>query len=183
LEALSETHDIDLHWRSFELRPRGAPPISPEYRARIEEGRPRLNAIAREKFGVEMNPGRFGVDSRPALVGAKVAEAQGCGAEFNERVLRAYWQEALDIGDRDILVQLAREVGLESADFEAGLGDPLFEREVDADVEMARNFGLNGVPAIVFDNKYLVSGAQPPEVLRQVADQVLSERAQGDTVA
>jgi predicted DsbA family dithiol-disulfide isomerase len=40
----------------------------------------------------------------------------------------------------------------------------------------AHQYGLSGVPAIVFENRYLVSGAQPYAVLKQVADQVIAEQ-------
>ena len=48
--------------------------MSPEYRARIEAARPQLYAMAREQYGLELNVGTFGINSQPALVGAKFAE-------------------------------------------------------------------------------------------------------------
>jgi predicted DsbA family dithiol-disulfide isomerase len=48
-------------------------------------------------------------------------------------------------------------------------------------VELARQYGLNGVPALVFDNRYLVSGAQPFDVLRRVVDQITAERSNPGT--
>ena len=48
-----------------------------------------------------------------------------------------------------------------------------FEAAVDHDIQFARQNGLDGVPALVFENRYLVSGAQPVEQLRQVVDQIL----------
>ncbi|MEZ4634513.1 MAG: hypothetical protein R2856_05975 [Caldilineaceae bacterium] len=68
---------------AFELRPKGGPPILPEYRAKIEAGRPQLYATAREQYGVEMNPGPFGLDSRPALIAVKYAEEMGAGNAFH----------------------------------------------------------------------------------------------------
>lgn len=163
---------MEIHWRSFELRPKGAPPISPEYRVRVEAGQPRLRQMARDIYGVKLNQGPFGINGRPALVGAKYAEAHGAGPAYHARIMRAYWEEAQDIGDLSVLRALASEVGLDAADFAAALDDPAWERQVDADIEIAARYGLSGVPAIVFADKYLVSGAQPPETLRQMADKV-----------
>jgi predicted DsbA family dithiol-disulfide isomerase len=61
--------------------------------------------------------------------------------------------------------------------FLAALDDPAYDRMVSADVEMARGYGLNGVPALIFDHKYLVSGAQPVDVLRQVVARITQENA------
>jgi predicted DsbA family dithiol-disulfide isomerase len=47
-------------------------------------------------------------------------------------------------------------------------------------VRLAARYGLNGVPAIIFADKYLISGAQPPDALRQIADRVLEMQAQAD---
>ena len=83
-----------------------------EYRARIEAHRPQLHKTARETYGVEMNPGPFGLQSRPALIGAKVAEAHGRGAEFHARVMRAYWEEHQIAPDsRHAIRHLTQETG------------------------------------------------------------------------
>ena len=50
-----------------------------------------------------------------------------------------------------------------------------FDAEVSADVELAHEYGLNGVPALIFENKYLVSGAQPYDTLRRVVEKVQEE--------
>mgnify|MGYP003382204541 CR=1 FL=1 len=149
-----------------------------EYRARIEAHRPQLHKTARETYGVEMNPGPFGLQSRPALIGAKVAEAHGRGAEFHARVMRAYWEEAQDIEQLSVLAALAEESGLDAATFMAALREPAYNAAVEADIEQASLYGLSGVPAIVFDNKYLVSGAQPADALRRLADRVLELRGE-----
>jgi predicted DsbA family dithiol-disulfide isomerase len=47
---------------------------------------------------------------------------------------------------------------------------------VQQDIDLARQYGLNGVPALVFDNRYLVSGAQPADMLRRVVDQIAAEK-------
>jgi predicted DsbA family dithiol-disulfide isomerase len=143
-----------------------------EYRARIEAGRPQLYALAKERYGVDMNQGPFGQNSRPALIGAKYAEAQGKGDAYADEVFHAYWQEAQPIEEVAVLRGIAERIGLDGEAFVAALNDPALVALVDADIEQATAYGLNGVPAIVFNNRYLVSGAQPSEVLREVADQV-----------
>jgi predicted DsbA family dithiol-disulfide isomerase len=174
LKELAQTHDVSIHWRSYELRPAGSPPIPPEYRARIEATRPRLHAMAREQHGIELNEGPFGQNSRPALIGAKYAELQGKGAEYHQAVFDAYWTLARAIESADDLAAIANEIGLDEQAFRAALTDADLEQQVDADIEMARAYGLNGVPAIVFENQYLLSGAQPVTTMRQVCDRLIN---------
>ena len=150
-----------VHWRSYELRPAGSPPIAPEYKARIEASRPRFAQSMKDELGVDIVFGPFGIDSRPALVLGKYAEAQGAGDAFHIATLEAYWQRGEDISDRAVLGRLAAGAGLDPARIDAAIADPAMIDRVDADIAQAREYGLDGVPAVVLDNKYLVMGAQP----------------------
>ncbi len=139
-----------------------------------------MYATAREQYGVEMNPGPFGVDSRPALIGVKVAEAQDKGNSFHEKVLSAYWLEARNIEDRSVLRELAESSGLDGDAFVAALDDPEYIAQVDADIALARDYGLQGVPALIFEHQYLIPGAVPYPTLRQAVEQIQSEKSEED---
>jgi predicted DsbA family dithiol-disulfide isomerase len=177
LEKLEEHYDLDIHWRSFQLRPAGSPPVPPEYRKRIEASRPMLEKRAREQYGLEINAGPFGIDSRPALVADKYAESQGKGEAFHKAVMEAYWQQARSIDDKHVLEEIAENVGLNTENFEATLADPAYDAEVSADIDLAREYRLDGVPALVFANKYLVMGAQPYDTLKQVVEKIQEEES------
>ncbi len=175
MEKLEKQYDIDVHWHSFELRPAGSPPLPPQYQARIEASRPALQKRAHDEYGIELHVGPFGIDSRPALIAEKYAEQQGKGAAFHAAVMKAYWQEARSIDDPTVLKEMAEQVGLDTENFAAVLANPMYDKEVSADVALAHEYGLTGVPALVFANKYLVMGAQPYDMLKRVADKVLEE--------
>lgn len=173
LKKLDTSHDIALRWRSYELRPAGSPPIPPEYLARIKAGQPQLAQMMMEQHGVVLKQGKFGTNSRPALIGDKYAEAQGLGDAYHTAVNDAYWLEGRAIDDLAVLGEIAESVGLERTAFLAALDDPDYEAQVDADVEQARMYGLSGVPALIFEQKYLVSGARPYEFLAEVVDKLV----------
>jgi predicted DsbA family dithiol-disulfide isomerase len=132
---------------------------------------------AREQYGVEINPGPFNTDSRPALIAEKFAESQGKGNAFHEAVMHAYWQEARTIDDPQVLQEIARNTGLTTDNLDAVLQDRQYEDAVNADIMQAREYGLDAVPALVFADKYLVSGAQPYEVLKRVIEKIQEEEA------
>ena len=131
-----------------------------------------FNKRAREQYGLEINSGPFGINSRPALVADKFAESQGKGEAFHKAVMDAYWQQARSIEDANVLKEIAEHVGLKTENFEAALTDPTYDAEVSADIELARDYRLDGVPALVFADKYLVMGAQPYDTLKQVVEKV-----------
>jgi len=178
LEELKRSYDLDIHWRSYELRPAGSPPIPPEYRAQIERGRVIFNERAQADYGVAINSGPFGIDSRPALILEKYALAQGKGLDYHHVVERAYWLEGKDISQLDILAESLAAVGLVTPDLDAIFSDPQYEQQVDQDIRFAYQIGLQGVPATILAQRYLVSGAQPLDVFKQVIERVLADQEQ-----
>jgi predicted DsbA family dithiol-disulfide isomerase len=175
LEKLEEQYEVAVRWRSFELRPAGSPPLSPQRRAQIEASRPLLQRRAREQYGLEIHPGPLGIDSRPALIAEKYAESQGKGNAFHTALMQAYWQQGRSIDDQDVLKEIAEQAALNTEHFDDVLANPAFDAEVTADIDLAQEYGLTAVPALVFADRYLVLGAQPYEVLKQVVEKVLEE--------
>ena len=94
------------------------------------------------------------------------------------KVLNAYWLEARDIEDRTVLREIGANVGLDADALVDAIDDPNYIEQVDADINLARTYGLQGVPALIFEQKYLIPGAVPVATLRQAVEQVQQERAQ-----
>ena len=96
----------------------------------------------------------------------------GKGKAYSEAILQAYWHDAKDIGDLNVLADIAESVGLDRQKYLAALNDEGYLSAMMADVEQAFHFGLQGVPAMIFANKFLVSGAQPLPVLEEIIEKV-----------
>lgn len=183
LDQLAETEDIEVIWKSFELRPKNGPPMPPDheqaYQERIANAWPRTSQMARDHFGVDMKHHRWGINSRLALEGAKYAEAQGFGETYHEAMFKAHFVEDRDFGDLQILGDLAEEVGLDRTEFVTAIENGTCAEQVDHDVAQARAYGINGVPGTIIQGKYMVSGAQPLEALQDIVRQV-KDRERGN---
>lgn len=105
----------------------------------------------------------------------KWAEEKGKGPEFTERLLKAYFLEGAAIGKADVLVALAKEVGLDEQEALQVFHSTNYAAEVEQDIKEAQQLGVRGVPFFVLDNKYGISGAQPQEVFEQTIDKAASE--------
>ena len=182
LDSLRQVREVEVDWRAYELHPDNAPAIPPEveahYRERVAAGWPRVQQIARERFGLEMRrmEGEGGRRStRLAHVGAKYAIAQGRGEAYHKAAFAAHWQALRDISDVETLAALARQVGRDEAGFRVALSDPEYVSQVEEDEYWAWQQQLQGVPAFIFGGRYLVSGAQPPDLLAEVVDRCLAE--------
>lgn len=106
------------------------------------------------------------------------AKANGKQLELKERLLAAYFEEGGFVNRTDDLVAYATEVGLDPDEARSALESGRYAADVQADMDQARAYGINGVPFFVIDGKYGVSGAQPSEVFTQAIQQVAGEREQ-----
>jgi predicted DsbA family dithiol-disulfide isomerase len=84
-----------------------------------------------------------------------------------ERLYRAYFTEERSVFERESLVGLAREAGLDQAEARDALERDAYVAAVAADVNEARMLGVGGVPFFVIDRRYGVSGAQATEVFSE----------------
>ena len=172
LEKLKESHAVTVTWKAYELRPHGAPPMSPEYIERIRAAQPQLHAIANTHYGVQINQGKWGINSRPAHLGMKFAEQQGKGDAYYKVVFEAYFTQAQNIEDRQVLGDIAVAIGLDRNQFLSSLDDGELDNEVSQDIMLARQYQIQGVPALIFENKFYIPGAQPYEELVRYVEQM-----------
>ena len=90
---------------------------------------------------------------------------------MHDRLMGAYWEEARNIGDPEVLCELAVEAGLASDDVATAIDDGGLTERVRASTAQAQSIGVTGVPAFVLDNRLLVLGAQPREVFERALTQ------------
>lgn len=178
--------DVEVVWHSFELDPtaEAAPAGTLPDRLARKYGMSREQAVASQE-NLAANAATVGLDFQWAKAQPgntfdahrliHLAGASGLADPAKERLLRAYFTEGRAIGDRDTLVELATEVGLDPAVVRQVLESDDYAREVRADEDQARAYGINGVPFFVLAGKYGVSGAQPTEVFTEALTQAWTE--------
>ena len=105
---------------------------------------------------------------------ADAAGLQDIGKQraLKHALLTAYHGQGRNPGASDVLVELATAVGLDAAEATAVLADGRYADEVRAAEQAWQRAGINSVPAVVIDQKHLISGGQPPEVFEQALRQV-----------
>ena len=109
-------------------------------------------------------------NSRLAQELGKWAETQVGGEAIHDVLYRAYFVDARNIGDPEVLVEIARSVGLSADMAREVLAERRFKDAVDADWAKSRKFGVTGVPTFVAGGRGVV-GAQPYEALEQLLNQ------------
>lgn len=104
------------------------------------------------------------------------AKSKGRQLEMKERLLKAYFVNGEHVGRIPDLVAIAVELGYDEAEVTEALESHRFLADVKADVALAQEYGIQGVPFFVIDGKYGVSGAQEAEAFANVLAQVKTER-------
>jgi predicted DsbA family dithiol-disulfide isomerase len=90
-------------------------------------------------------------------------------------LLHAYHSEGKDPSNHDVLVEAAQSVGLDAAQARAVLESTDYAEDVRAQESEAQSLGIQSVPSIIFNQRYLVTGGQPPEAFEQAIQQILAE--------
>ena len=164
--------DLTVEWKAYELRPGGSRP-DPAYAIMIESRWPETIRMGRQ-YGVEMRTHTLGINTRPAHQALKIVQeiAPAQTDAFNVAIFEAYFQDDADIGQVDVLSDLANELGIDGQTLASRLiaNDEL--ENVLEDEQFAFQNGLSGVPAFIFMGKYLLSGVRQPKQIVQIVQQI-----------
>jgi predicted DsbA family dithiol-disulfide isomerase len=170
---------VEATWLPYELHPEV--PLEgmayeeyfpPQYLSRIAAA---PWAAMAEEEGLVMKRGGRLINSRLALAAAEFARDHDRYREMHLALFRAYWERTGDITTVEGLKAIAADVGLDADAMAVELEAGRYEELLDANRREATQVGINGIPAHVFGMRYLVMGAHPYEILKQVADKAAAE--------
>ena len=105
------------------------------------------------------------------------AELEGRQVALKHALLAANFTQGLDVSDHDILVSIAEQAGLDGAAAREILSSGRYAQEVRDAERLWQSRGINSVPAVVIDGRYLISGGQPPEAFERALRQIVAEAA------
>jgi len=176
LASFEGRDEVEIVWRSYELDPQAprrhdlsqAELLAAKYGMSEQQLRAMTDRVAGEgrKEGIPFDFDRIvSGNTFDAHRLAHLAGATGQRGEMVERLYTAYFSEGEALGDVDTLVRLAAELGVDAEEARGMLENDTLADDVRADEERARMFGINGVPFFAIDEKYGISGAQPPELI------------------
>ncbi|AVR47521.1 disulfide bond formation protein DsbA [Christiangramia fulva] len=187
LEKFPQRDEVEIIWKSFQLDPSlktDASSSTLEYFVKTkgvseEQARQMFSGAANmaKEAGINLNIEKgILANSFMAHRLIQLAKTKDLGNEIEEVLFKAHFEEAKNIDDIEVLVQLAESIGMETEEVRDTLKSDAFAYEVKQDEMEARNIGVRGVPFFVFEDKYAISGAQPTEAFLQTLEKVWEER-------
>lgn len=188
LEQLGDEVDADLHWHPFELNPQ-MPSEGQDLREHLAQkygttaaqshaARERLTGIAKS-LGVEF---RFydGMRVRNTFRAHQLlhwAGEQGRQTDLELALFDSYFSREEDVDDLDVLVAAAGRAGLDEELARAVVADGRYADAVREEQQFWLGKGINAVPSFILDGRYLIPGAQDPEVFVAALRRLVSEKA------
>ena len=192
LEIVGDEVKPEITWHPFELNPQMVPEgeaisehVARKYGASAEQSaanRQRLKDTG-ERLGFDFS---YGPDMRiyntfkahQLLTWAGESQGSEAQTRLKMALFTAYFQDNRDVSDEEVLLEIVEEAGLDPEAGREVLNDPDNEAAVRAHLDHWIEQGISGVPAIIFDGKYLVPGAQEAEtfvnVIRKVREKAMA---------
>ena len=181
IEKLKAEHNVEVEWVHFPLHPETPPEgvaLAELFRGRSPEQRKAMHAQMKARMDAEGLP--YGertmtYNSRLAQEIGKWADTQPGGEALHDAFFRAYFVDARDISDVEVILDIVKEAGLPVDGAREVLEKRTFKDAVDADWKLSRQYGITGVPTFVIGRRGVV-GAQPYEALEQLVKEARGEQ-------
>ncbi|HUD91422.1 DsbA family oxidoreductase [Sphingobium sp.] len=188
LERLEGEVTAEIHFQPFELNPNMGSEgqnlrehIAQKYGSTPEQSAA-SRAVLQERaasvgFTIAMNDESRIYNTFDAHRLLHWAGEQGRQSELKHALFEAYFTQGANVSRHEVLLDVVARVGLDTSRAAEILGGDEFAVAVRDDEELWRSRGISSVPAIIIDEKYLVSGGQPVEVFEDVLKKIAAGRA------
>lgn len=176
VEKLKENYGVEVKWVHFPLHP--DTPLDGQSLEQLFAGRGididesyRQMKERMDAEGLPYGKRTHTYNSRLAQELGAWADTQDGGEAIHDALYRAYFVNAKDIGNTDVLLEVASSVGLDAEAARTVLETRSFKDVIDADWAKSQQYRVTGVPTFVAGG-YGVVGAQPYETLEALVKKV-----------
>ena len=181
---------VEVRYHPYQLDPRAPMDAEPMYDYLARRFGDRSRAMALHVIGVARGEGLEMDYDRGLTVNTLNAHRlllladREHGAAMQRALMRrlfdAHFAEGKDVGDPRVLAELAGDVGMDPDDARNYLESGEGVGEVRGEIASAQRLGVDAVPTYVFDDKYVIEGAQATELFLQALNTIADEAAAGD---
>ena len=181
LQRLRDSYDLKINWCFLEIHPEtsaeGEPIDSLQYPS--EQWQKMLSNLERiaDEENIPLAKLTFITNSKDALLLSEAAKK--CGREIfyalHEKLFNAYFVDQKNIGDRNILKEIALSCGIDKEITESAWTDPLYQTRLLNNFSSARTHNIQSVPSFVFGDKVL-TGVVAESTFRETASKQLNNK-------
>lgn len=184
--------DVEIRWRPFQLDPT-IPPQGKDRKEymlskfgsaeKLHEIHSRIEALGVAEGidfdfdAITVSPNTLDAHRVLRWAAANGPDVQG---RLARRLFQLYFEEGANVGDHSVLVEAAREAGMDAPVVAAMLATDSDRDAVLDEAATASRMGVTGVPCFLFEGKYAVMGAQDAGTLADAIRQIAAAKARGE---
>jgi predicted DsbA family dithiol-disulfide isomerase len=183
IEQLRSEFDVQVEWRPFELHPET--PKSGAHlmgrlgsASRVRAYAEKIQGIARES-GIAMRMPAVVSNSHLALEAAEFVRDHGDFDAMHAALFHAYFEQGWDIGEADVLCDVARTVGIDDQRLREALASQTYSKQVDELTDAARRNEIISTPTFVFPGGFRLIGGQDYAVFHSVTRRLMERVRSG----
>jgi predicted DsbA family dithiol-disulfide isomerase len=188
LERVGDATTADIHFQPFELNPQMPPGgqdiaehLAQKYGSTREQLTRNQEAIrargAELGFAFDMHKRSRVYNTFDAHRLLHWAEEEGRQRELKRALFAAYFTEGRDPSDREVLIDVAAQAGLDALRAREILESDRYAQDVRERERFYAERGIQAVPSVIVNDKYLIQGGQPVEVFEQALRKIAAESA------
>ena len=188
MELLGPEYEFTIQWHAFELNPAHSgkgepilPALAKKYGRSEEEMRANQSHMMTIAKALGLNfdklQERLTCNTFDAHRLVKWAGAQGQQTAMKQALFEAYFGNAMDVSEQNVLLSCVEVLGLDPAKARQVLESDQYTAAVREDEATYQQAGVTSVPAFIINSKYLISGAQEPDTLVQALQGISAESA------
>ncbi|MCK5395538.1 MAG: DsbA family protein [Gammaproteobacteria bacterium] len=177
LQRLNDSYDLKINWCFLEIHPEtsseGEPIDSLDYPSeQWQKMLENLERIATEE-NIPLSTLNFITNSKDALLLSEAAKQ--CGRkifyDLHEKLFSAYFVDEKNIGDRNILKEIAKSCGVDETIIDSSWADKKYQQRLIENFNSARRHGVQSVPSFVFGERIL-TGVVTESTFRDAAKKI-----------
>jgi predicted DsbA family dithiol-disulfide isomerase len=186
LDRLGDSVPVEIHFQPFELNPQMAPEgedvvehIGRKYGSTPEQIAKNGEAIRQRGEALGFT---FDMAKRTRMVNTfdahrllHWAALEGRQVELKHALLTAFFTEGRDVSSHDVLVDVATKAGLNPVTAREVLAQNRYAQDVRAQEQFYQSQGIQAVPSVIINDRYLIQGGQPPEAFEQTLRRIAAE--------
>jgi predicted DsbA family dithiol-disulfide isomerase len=184
IEQLEQEFPVEVEWRPFELHPE-TPTTGADLRGRLGSSerarayRDNIIALANDS-GIDMHMPLVVANSHLSL------EAAECVREttpelfrrYHRALFHAYFEDRRDLGDAEVLCEIARDVGADDQGLRQALADRTYAERIDETTRLAREDEILSTPTFIYEESgFRLTGAQDYAVFKSITQRLLRRRS------
>lgn len=188
IERLRDVTRVEIHFRPFELNPQMGPEgediaehlqkkygMSAAQLAANQEAIRQRGAALGFTFDMDRRSRTYNTFDAHRLL--HWASIEGSQATLKHALLRTYFTDGRNVADHAVLADVAGSAGLPAERTQAILGGDDYAAEVRAEEQFFQRHGINAVPAVIIEQRHLISGGQPVEVFERALREIAMAKA------